>query len=302
MVALNNKSKLIIFALIVVVFTTSVAWSDSGLSVSPGSVNIQMQAPQTYQGQVTVSNIGNSPLNVTVNKKRMLKDTTTTLYFDDGIATWINVSPASFTLAPGASQVVSYTVNIPNNVNYYDAEGALQIVGIPSQSSTQTSGFNTQITQAAGVVVPIKVGYPGPITESLSMVSHNATPFLLSLMPGNLAYQVKNNGTVQAKMTNNITVKGLFENQNLNTTNGTVYPGDNYVFKSQWTPGFFDMGFYTVESNIQYGREAQDQNINSKNTVFVFPTWLIILILVVITVWVLRKKDIKSPIEIKRRK
>jgi hypothetical protein len=51
-----------------------------------------------------------------------------------------------------------------------------------------------------------------------------------------------------------------------------MYPGDNYVFKNQWTPEFFDMGFNTVESNIQYQREAQDQNLTSKNTVFVFST------------------------------
>ena len=145
------------------------------------------------------------------------------------------------------------------------------------------------------MVVPIRVGYPGPITQSLSIVNHNSTPVHLSLMPGNLVYQVKNNGTVQAKITNEVTVKGLFENQKLNSTNGTVYPGDNYVFKSQWTPGFFDVGFYTVESNIKYGREVQDQNLKSQNTVFVFPIWLILIILIIITVWIIRKKDIKSP-------
>lgn len=303
MVTCNNKIKLFVFVMILIAATASVAWSDNGLSVSPGSVNIQMQAPQTYQGQVSVSNIGNTPLNVTVDKKRILKDTTTTLYFDDGIATWITANPTSFTLAPGASQVVTYTVNVPNNVNYYDAEGALQILGIPSsQNSNQTGEFNTQVKQAPAVVVPIKVGYPGPITESLSMTSHNVSSILLSLMPGNLVYQVKNNGTVQAKMTNEVTVKGLFEDQKLNSTNGTVYPGDQFTFKSQWTPGFFDMGFYSVDSNIKYGRDTQDQNLKSQNTVFVFPTWLILVILIIIAVWILRKKDIKSPVEIKRRK
>jgi hypothetical protein len=301
MVFWNYKKTIIIFVLLLVTLT-AVAWSDNGLSVSPGSVNIQMQAPQTYQGQVTVSNIGNSPLNITVNKKRILKDTTTTLYFDDGIATWISVNPATFTLAPGANQVVSYTVNVPNNVNYYDAEGALQIEGIPAQTTNQTNGFSTQVKQAPAVVVPIIVGYPGPIIESLSMISNHASLILLSLMPGNLEYQVKNNGTVQAKMSNEITVKGLFENQNLNTTNGTVFPGDQFTFKSQWTPGFFDMGLYTVESNIKYGRDQQDQTLKSQNTIFVFPSWLIVVILAILTVWILRKKDISSPIEIKRKR
>jgi hypothetical protein len=87
----------------------------------------------------------------------------------------------------------------------------------------------------------------------------------------------------------------------LNSTNGTVFPGDQYTFKTQWTPEFLDMGFYTVQSNISYGRDQQDQSLSSTNTIFVFPTWLILVIMVILVVWVLRRKEIKSPIEIKRR-
>jgi hypothetical protein len=117
-------------------------------------------------------------------------------------------------------------------------------------------------------------------------------------MSGNLEYNVKNNGTVKAQMTNNIAVKGLFENQTLKT-NGTVFPGDSYTLKSQWTSGFFDMGLYNVESNISYGRDQQTQNLQTKSTIFVFPVWLIILIILILAIWVIRKKDIKSPIKIK---
>ncbi len=297
----NYKISGLITVLILITFTAA-AWSDNGLSVSPGSVNITMQGPQVYQGHVSVTNIGNSPMNITVDKKRMLEDTTNTLYMDDGIATWISVGLATFTLAPGETKSVNYTVNVPTNVNYNDAQGALLIKGIPSQNTNQKAGFSSQVVQAPEIVVPIIVGLPGQIVQSLSMVSNHASSVLLSLMPGSLEYKVNNNGTVQANMVNNITVNGLFENRNLNTTKATVFPGDNYTIKSQWTPGFFDMGIYSINSNISYGREKQNETLTSKNTVFVFPSWIILVILVIITGWIIRKKGITSPIEIKRKK
>jgi len=287
-----------IVALILISLTTAV-WGSSGLSVSPGSIKITMQTPQVVQGTISVSNIGDSPLNVTMNTKRIMKNSTTTLYADDGIATWITVNPAQFTLAPGEQKTVNYSINIPPNVNYYDAMGAIQIVGTPPNSTNnQTGGITTQVKQAAAVLVPITLGLPGQIIQSLSLTSYKVPGILLSLMSGNLEYNVKNNGTVKAQMTNNIAVKGLFENQTLQT-NGTVFPGDSYTLKSQWTSGFFDMGLYNVESNISYGRDQQTQNLQTKSTIFVFPVWLIILIMLILAIWVIRKKDIKSPIKIK---
>lgn len=291
--------KTVCILVLILITLTSTAWASSGLSVSPGSIDIQMQAPQVFQGEITVSNIGDSSLSVKVNKKRMMKNASTTLFADDGIATWITVDPTEFTLAPGEKKNVKYSINIPKNINYYDAMGALEVVGTPPASQNNpTGGINTQVKQEAAVLVPIIVGFPGQIVESLSLQSQNVPWLLLSLMPGNLEYKVKNNGTVQAKMTNQITVNGLFDTQNF-TVNGTVYPGDENTLKTQWTPGFFDMGLYDVESNISYGREQQTQNLQTKSTIFVFPTWLIIIIVIVLVGWQIRKKDIKSPIKIK---
>jgi len=296
---LRNYLKTVgIVALILISLTTAV-WGSSGLSVSPGSINITMQKLQADQGTISVANIGNSTLTVTMNTKRIMENSTTTLYADDGIATWITVNPAQFTLAPGASKTVNYTINIPANVNYYDAMGAIQIIGTPPNSTNnQTGAITTQVRQAVAVVVPITLGLPGQIIQSLSLTSDNVPGILLSLMSGNLQYNVKNNGTVKAQMTNNITVTGLFVNQTLQT-NGTVFPGDSDTLNSKWTSGFFDMGFYNVESNISYGRDQQTQNLQTKSTIFIFPIWIIILIMLILAVWVIRKKDIKSPIKIK---
>lgn len=286
--------------LIIIISLISAGWAANGLAASPTSINVQTQSSNIFETEITVTNVGDTVLNVNVTKKRMMKDSTQTLYADDGIATWITADPVEFTLAPNEKKTVKITVNIPSDINYTDAMGALIIQGITIDSSQNesSSGTNLKLKQVPAILIPVIVGLPGQIIESISLSSQNIPWVLLSLMPGNLEYNVTNNGTVQAQMINNVTVKGLFENQNF-TSNGTVYPGDDYTFKTQWTPGLFDMGFYDVESNINYGREQKTQNLITKNTIFVFPSWLIIVILLILVGWQIRKKDIHSPIQIK---
>ncbi|BDZ68626.1 hypothetical protein [Methanobacterium ferruginis] len=278
----------------------STAWASNGLAASPGSINVQIQGTQVFTTEISVSNVGDSPLNVVISKKRMMKGGSTVLYADDGIATWITVDPEEFVLAPNEEKKVKVTINIPSEINYSDAMGALIILGNTTDSTQNTSLSGTSLLtkQVPAIMIPVIVGLPGEIIESISLTKYNVPWTLLSLMPGKLSYAVKNNGTVQATMSNHVTIKGLFENQNL-TSNGTVYPGDEYTLVNEWTPGFFDMGLYSVESNINYGREQQNQNLQTKSTIFVFPIWLIIVILILLVGWQIRKKDIKSPIRIK---
>ena len=98
-------------------------------------------------------------------------------------------------------------------------------------------------------------------------------------------------------MTGNVDIKG-WNTEHLNMTGG-VYPGDPYELMTTWTPGFFDVGFYNVDTTINYGRYDQNQSVVAHNKVFVFPVWIIIIIMVVLVVYVLRKKEVSSPLNIK---
>ena len=59
------------------------------------------------------------------------------------------------------------------------------------------------------------------------------------------------------------------------------------------------MGLYNVDSNINYGRDIQNQNLETKNTILVIPVWIILLILLIHAILIIDKKDIKSPVKFK---
>ena len=75
---------------------------------------------------------------------------------------------------------------------------------------------------------------------------------------------------------------------------GSVYPGDNYYLLSKWTPDFFDMGFYDVKATMNYGDLGDPKTAVVTDKVFVFPIWIIILIVLAVAIWVIRKKDLSK--------
>jgi hypothetical protein len=273
----------------------------AGLLASPGGFKITMEAPQTYQGSLVVENIGNEQLDIKIEPKRIQKDNIHILFSDEGIATWITVNPTNFTLSPGEKKNIKFTVRIPANINYYDAAGALLISGYPkkTEQNLQNNGLaNLQVQQVPQIAVPIDVGFPGEIIESLVLEKKDVPNILLSFIPGSFSYLLKNNGTVYANMTGNVQLDGWFTEDNLKME-GEVYPGDQYYLMTNWTPGLEDFGVYQAKTTINYGRFDQNQTLQTNDTLIVIPVWLIFIILIIFIWWVIRTKGVKSPLKIK---
>ena len=184
-------SLLLIFTLLLSSFGSVAA---TGILASPGSFQVKFNNIQTYTGQETVENTGNSPINIIVLVQRMQKDDVSLLFSDTGIATWINATPTNFTLAPNQKQVITFTITPPKSYNVNDAVGALLIQGYPIQtnnSNTNTSLPSVNVQQVPELIIPIVVGLPGPIIESLNLINESAPSALLSYMPGTFRYESK---------------------------------------------------------------------------------------------------------------
>ena len=208
--------------------------------------------------------------------------------------------PPNFLLGPHEKKVVNFNVVIPTNVSYFDAAGALIIQGhsINSSKNTGNSKPTLQIEQVPELIIPILIGLPGSIVESLQLLEHKAPSVLLSFMPGTFEYTLKNNGTVVANMNGTIEINGWFSKHNV-TMSGKIFPEDNYYMFTKWEPDFWDFGIYDAKTTISYGREQQDKTIVTADKILIIPVWLIILILLVVVIWIIRKREIESPIKIK---
>ncbi|MGB9937064.1 MAG: hypothetical protein ACPK7O_05040 [Methanobacterium sp.] len=297
----NRFTKILHIIIILFIITTFLgSVYGAGLRASPPDFKYNLNPSQTVNGQITVTNIGDVPMNVVVDKKRLLMDSMHMVYSDKGIATWIKIGINNFTLSPGESKVIPFTLTSPAQINYNDAMGAVVIRGIPPepQKNNNTNTPNLGIRQGIELVIPLIVGLPGPIIESLQLLEHKAPIVLLSFMPGDFIYELNNNGTVYANMTGNIEINGLLSKQSI-PIEGIVYPEDDYTLSKQWAPGFSDFGIYSAKTTINYGRLQQTKTIETNDTILVIPVWLIILIVLAVVIYYIRKKDIKPPIKIK---
>lgn len=267
----------------------------TGLWASPAEFRYDLKPGGTVTGEVTVKNIGDETVKITVEKKRLLMDSIHIVYSDKGIANWITINDnTTFNLKPGESRKIRFTVKAPSRINYSDAVGALIIRGIPVVTNA-TGG--TQITQGVELVIPIRVGLPGPIIESLQLLERKVPGIFLSFIPGEFVYELRNNGTVQGNMTGTIEIKGL--TTHTLPIDGVVYPEDNYTLVKTWTPGWLDLGVYKVDTTIKYGRFHPAKTITASDTIVVIPVWLIILIIIGAVIWILRRKGVEAPIRIR---
>lgn len=272
-----------------------------GLLASPAKFNLNLNPSQSVGGTVNVQNIGNSTLQVTVDKKREQSNGRVILFADDGIAQWISLNTTNLTLKPGETKSISFTVKAPSTINYRDAFGVLVIRGTPIVNpNTNSSGVSIITKQGVELLIPIIVGLPGPIVESINLLDHKVPWILLTYMSGDFNYHIKNNGTVMENVTADTHINGWFSKHNV-TTSATIYPEDDYYLKNTWKPDIYDVGVYSVETDLTYGKYNGNQTVVQKDNLFVLPVWLIILILLAVTVWILRRENIKSPIVIRRR-
>ncbi len=278
---------LMIVCTIVAFFVTPVF--GLGLLAGPVKFDINIQPSQTFTGQITVKNPGNSMVYVNVNKKRVLKDNLHMLFLDDGIANWITVDNSNFTLNPHETKVITFNVTAPKTIDYNDAYGALLLTSYQNPPQENSTSMKFVVQQQVTLIIPVIVGLPGKIDESIVVTNHKTPTFLMSFMPGSFEYNVTNNGTVHEDMKGNMELNGWFNKHNVNMT-GSVYPGDNYYFMGNWTPNFFDMGFYDINTTINYGTLGDPKTAVVTDKVFVFPVWIIIVVALVVTVWVIRKR------------
>lgn len=252
------------------------------LLVSP--TRFEIKNTTHFSGKITVENFGNETIDVTIDKKRILKDKIHLLLLDGGAANWIKVKETQFILKPKEHKDIHFEVNVPPNYDYKDAVGALVIKATP-KVTPQSKGGGTQfiIMQGTEVIVPIVIGLPGPIKESLKLENFKTPFIIITPLPGEFRYTLKNIGNTYQNFTGTITLNGWLTDTRVNSTGG-VYPGDEYNDVVTWRPKLWDLGVYSVNAKIEYGRYNPQKPLEATNQVIVIPGWLIVLIILLI-VW-----------------
>jgi hypothetical protein len=268
-------------------------------TIMPPTVTQKLNPGQSAEGVLGIINGTNNGLTFTVSVKDFIvEDTigtpkflpTNTLSNKYSAASWIRVTPSTFTIEPHQKQQLNYSIDIPPNAR---PGGHYAAVIYAPNAGIMMGGTDTTVNTEAGSLFYVEVN--GSINEQVSITKFFANPFQ-EYGPVNILTQLKNLGDLHAAPKGTITVSGLFFNQTQDLPTHNIFPEAARDFSNTFGKSLM-VGRYKATLIGSYGAS---NNLPLVATVYfwVFP-WRVTLVIVLTAVALIlggmyvrkRKKD-----------
>ncbi len=301
--------------------TTSV-----GALISPPSFEIKANPGESRKNTIRLTNKSSS----TITYQATAEDFTVTgqegqvavqdQSTDGSFSHWFSITPAEFTLQPNNAQYVDFTITVPSN-----AEPGGHFASILFQpkvvAKNDTSGAS--VVQRLGALILLTVS--GQTKEQATIESFHSKTFsgswddvmgsdgktiihiakdeklalehstrYFSHGPMALDLLVKNEGNVHVKPVGTVTIRNVFgvKVDEIALDPANVFPGAERRITIIWPRKNLWGGYYKAQVIAVYG--SNNQTLTSTTWFWVFPTWALINIIVVLALaLVFRKRLVK---------
>jgi hypothetical protein len=164
---------------------------DFSLTISPTRLVLGPADTGTVQ-KIQVINNGQAPAAVTVEKRNFSGGADGTLVFQEAApysaSDWVTISPSSFNVAPGATQIVTAAVSVPATPEPGDHQVALVFL-VPAGQTTANIKINR------GIATPVYITVAGPTSNSATLSNLKAKGFAIG-GPVTITAKVHDTGTV----------------------------------------------------------------------------------------------------------
>ncbi len=255
-----------------------------GLTLSPPTFEITGNPGDTITNTVRVENTNDFPLTLTVDRRNFtaqgeegsvgLTDEVTSY----SLASWINVSPQSTTIAAKSTRSFTFTINIPLNAEPGGHFGSLVFRTIPSST---LSGSGAALAQEIGSLILLNVS--GYSVQEAKIVGFEPTQSFFEYGPVTLSARVENVGNVHVKPGGTITITNMLGSKvsTLKVEGKNVLPGAIRKLDSVWD-NKWGFGRYTATFVMVYGSDLTQRA--AVTNFFILPYRLIFFILVFATI------------------
>lgn len=187
---------------------------------------------------------------------------------------WIRLDKEEFTLAPGESQIVTYTINTPA-----DPPSGMQYATIFASTTPDSQIEGTGITATSRVGLVLSALMKDGETIQQSSIQDEKIAGYQPTSPLKASFAVKNEGNVGADVTYQMTVKSAINGTEVyksDQDSSSVYPDSTRSFSISWDQ--MGIGFYNVELKINL--DGNEHTV--KQLVCTVPVWIIILVVIAI--------------------
>ena len=297
----------------------------SALTISPPLMEFDARPGDTLVDVVKVYNETNEPLTLTasVQNFKALNETGTPEFLPVtekvGLASWIELSETTVTLAPQERKSVLFTIRVPS-----DAEPGGHFAGILWSTGGPAPEGQTAVGIVAQTGTLILVRVAGEINEAGRIVEFSTDKTSYPYLPVNFAVRFENTGNVHLKPTGKIEIRNMWGTKvaqlSVNENLANVLPKSIRRFEATWQKEVvptgasewqkerqnFAWGKYTALVTLNYGIDGAV--VRAQTTFWVFPwrvtLFYVVLIVIVILLlvalvkkynqWLLKKHGVKA--------
>lgn len=302
----NSLPAILVSLSLIIIAQIAIAQESPSRSIviSPPTIEHTLNPGDTAEGILKVTNNGNTDLTFSANIHDFIvedKNGTPTILTTDKLAekysgaSWIAVTPNTFTVPASSTKELNYYLQVPADAApggryaaaIYEPVDIIQVEGTGA-------GVNTQLGSLFYITVA------GPVTESAE-VTDFSVPAFSEYPPVTVSTEIKNNSDIHVKPTGNIVIKNMFgqEIARQDFVGGNIFPETSLLYANQFfSDSNFKIGRYTAELSAVYG---QDNNLplTAAASFIIFP-WkialaatLIVAIIIAIFLLLRRRKPKK---------
>ena len=257
-----------------------------GLVISPANNRIELKNGQVYTNQMNVQNKTDEDMNIIMSTGTYVIENNnynspnysgTSKY--SLMKDWIKLDQTKFTLTPGESRLVNYTITAPVN-----PPSGMQYATIFAETEP-AKGETTGISATSRVGMVLSAYMVDGKTDDRSSIQNEKIAGYQPTSPLKASFTIKNEGNIGVDVQYYMTIKSAINGKDAYDSRdqhgesgdkGSVYPETTRNFSLGWDK--VGVGFYNVELHIiTNGRDHV-----TKQLVCTVPIWIIILIVIAI--------------------
>jgi len=241
------------------------------VSISPLTFELIANPGETITNILKVTNTESSPVGIVIDIEDFraigeegqvaLEDPSEDQTFS--LARWIIASPSVFTLEPGETRNVQFTINVPLNAE----PGGHYSSVLATISGTAPSVGGVSIAQKIGSLLLLNVS--GDVQENLQVAEFSA-PSFSEYGPITIVNRFENTGTVHVKPRGFVLIKNFFgrEIDQLDLPQKNVLPNSIRRIEVPWGDRYM-FGKYQATLTVIYG--STNSPISAVTTFWVIP-------------------------------
>lgn len=252
-----------------------------GLLISPASNRIELGNGEVYTGEMNVQNSTGSDMDVemSVGSYSIENSNYGSPNYDNEskysvMKDWVRLDKEAFTLAPGESQIVTYTINTPA-----EPPSGMQYATIFASTTPDSQVEGTGITATSRIGMVVSALMKDGETIQQSSIQDEKIAGYQPTSPLKAGFAVKNEGNVGADVSYQMIVKSAINGTEVyksDQDSSSVYPDSTRTFSISWDQ--MGIGFYNVELKINL--DGTEHTV--KQLVCTVPVWIIILVVIAI--------------------